>query len=281
MKTIGFIDYYISEWHANNYPKWIAEATAALDEEFVVKYAWAEQDVSPLDGVTTAEWCEKMGVTMCKTIEEVCEAADYLLILAPSNPEKHLAYAEVALKYGKNTYIDKTFAPDYATAKKIFDIAAEYGTRFFSTSALRYATELDLFVAPKNLLTLGCGSNLDEYIIHQIEMAVKLLKSTATDVRVDRQGENQFISSVSFANGAAATLTFAPVMPYAVCAEDAEGKAMHKAITSPYFKSLIADILRFYATGETSFDTAETLEVMRIREAIVRGKETPGVRRAI
>ena len=81
--------------------------------------------------------------------------------------------------------------------------------------------------------------------------------------------------------GAAATLTFAPVMPYAVCAEDAEGKAMHKAITSPYFKSLIADILRFYATGETSFDTAETLEVMRIREAIVRGKETPGVRRAI
>ena len=23
MKTIGFIDYYLSEWHANNYPDWI------------------------------------------------------------------------------------------------------------------------------------------------------------------------------------------------------------------------------------------------------------------
>ena len=23
MKTIGFVDYYISEWHANNYPVWI------------------------------------------------------------------------------------------------------------------------------------------------------------------------------------------------------------------------------------------------------------------
>ena len=23
MKKIGFVDYYISEWHANNYPGWI------------------------------------------------------------------------------------------------------------------------------------------------------------------------------------------------------------------------------------------------------------------
>lgn len=25
MKKIGFIDYYLSEWHANNYPIWIKE----------------------------------------------------------------------------------------------------------------------------------------------------------------------------------------------------------------------------------------------------------------
>lgn len=281
MKTIGFIDYYISEWHANNYPKWIAEATAALDEEFVVKYAWAEENVSPLDGVTTAEWCEKMGVTMCSTIEEVCERADYLLVLAPSNPEKHLAYAETVLKYGKNTYIDKTFAPDFATAQRIFDIAAEHGTKFFSTSALRYATELEFFEGARSLLVQGCGSNLDEYIIHQIEMTVKLLRDKATHVRVERQGENQYISSIKFEGGAGATLTFAPVMPYAICAENAEGKAVHKAIVSPYFKSLIADILRFYLTGEVSFDTAETLEVMRIREAIVNGKNTPGEWKAL
>ena len=38
MKKIGFIDYYISEWHANNYVGWIHEIT----DEYRVSYAWAE-----------------------------------------------------------------------------------------------------------------------------------------------------------------------------------------------------------------------------------------------
>ena len=35
----------------------------------------------------------------------------------------------MALSYGKPTYIDKTFAPDYQTAKEIFDIAKQYGVK--------------------------------------------------------------------------------------------------------------------------------------------------------
>ena len=35
MKTIGFIDYYLSEWHANNYPNWIKQACEGMDEEFI------------------------------------------------------------------------------------------------------------------------------------------------------------------------------------------------------------------------------------------------------
>ena len=44
MKKIGFIDYYISEWHANSYPKWIEEANEALGTDYKVAYAWAEVD---------------------------------------------------------------------------------------------------------------------------------------------------------------------------------------------------------------------------------------------
>ena len=61
MKKIGFVDYYISEWHANNYPKWIAEACERLGVEYKVAYAWAELDVSPVDGLTTDDWCKKFG----------------------------------------------------------------------------------------------------------------------------------------------------------------------------------------------------------------------------
>lgn len=101
MKSIGFIDFYISEWHANNYPAWIKEAAGELGFEYEVKYAWAQQYVSPVDGRNTDRWCEAMGVTRCETVEELCEKSDVLIVLAPSNPEKHIELAKMALPYGK------------------------------------------------------------------------------------------------------------------------------------------------------------------------------------
>ena len=61
MKKIGFVDYYLSEWHANNYPAWIAEAAAKAGADYKLAYAWAELDVSPKDNVTTDEWCANYG----------------------------------------------------------------------------------------------------------------------------------------------------------------------------------------------------------------------------
>ena len=36
MKKIGFIDYFLSQWHANNYPAWIKEANEKLGTDFEV-----------------------------------------------------------------------------------------------------------------------------------------------------------------------------------------------------------------------------------------------------
>ena len=55
---IGFVDYYIAEWHANNYPRMIAEASGG---EMTVSGAYGMID-SPLGGLTTAAWCEKMNI---------------------------------------------------------------------------------------------------------------------------------------------------------------------------------------------------------------------------
>ena len=272
MKKIGFVDYYISEWHANNYPAWIERIAADMGVEYKIAYAWAEMDVSPVDGKSTAEWCEKFGAEKCITIDELCEKSDVIVILSPSNPETHLRYAEAVLKYGKRTYIDKTFAPDSATAKEIFALGEKYGAPFFSTSALRYATELDAVDAPDSILLTGGGSNLPEYFIHLGEMAVKKMGAFES-VKATANG-TQWIIKAKTASGKDATMIWGASMPYnAYMTKD--GRETWKSLKSPFFDGLIADMLSFFETGKVSFETSETLDVMALRDAALKAVETP------
>ena len=275
MKKIGFIDYYLSEWYADNYPNWIKEANAALGTDYQVAYGWAELDVSPRDGVTTAQWCEKFGVTPCATLEEICEKSDVLLILAPSDPEKHLPYAKVALTYGKPTYIDKTFAPDLAEAEEMFAIAKAHNTPLFSSSALRYATELDSVADCYRIMTTGSGKTADEYIVHQAEMVVKKLGLGAKTAMAEPWGEDEVIFRVGYDDGRSAVMSYtqkaSPFTLYMVGKE----KTSWKKVDSAFFPALLTDILRFYEEKTVSFDVAETLEVMKIREGVLKARKTP------
>lgn len=277
MKTIGFIDYFLDEWHANHYPPMIEEYNKEHGTDYVLKYAWGEID-APIEGrVSNAVWCENVGVELCASIEEVCAKADCILVLAPSNPELHLGYAEQVFRCGKDAYIDKTFAPDLATAKQIYALAEQYGVKFFTSSALRYAEELEPYVGKTTAVSVtGGGSNLDEYIIHQVEMAVKLYGAGAEKLRVECCADQAHIC-IAYPDGKTANLFYAPCMAFTVTVSTAEQNAVHLPIQSPYFENLIADILRFHETKTLSFDGAETLEVMRIREAVIRGKDSNGV----
>ncbi|MBR6579472.1 MAG: Gfo/Idh/MocA family oxidoreductase [Clostridia bacterium] len=273
MKKIGFVDYFISEWHANNYPAWIDRIAAEMGVDYKVAYAWAELETSPVDGITTAEWCEKFGAEPCATIDELCEKSDVIVILSPSNPETHLRYAEAVLKHGKRTYIDKTFAPDSAVAKEIFALGEKYGTPFFSTSALRYATELDAVDAPDSLLVTGGGSNLPEYFIHLGEMVVKKMGAIQS-VKATANG-SQWIIQAKTTSGKDATMIWGASMPYGAYMTKS-GKETWKSLKSPFFDGLIADMLNFFETGKASFDCAETLEVMALRDAALAAVENPG-----
>lgn len=274
MKKIGFVDYYISEWHANNYPAWIKAAAEKIGAEFEVAYAWAEKDVSLFDGKTTDEWCAAYGIQKCETVEELCEKSDCIMILAPSDPETHLGYAEKVLKYGKRTYIDKTFAPDFETAKKIFALGEEYHAPFFSSSALRYSAALADLSDTKTVTTFGGGSNFAEYAVHQAEMVIAALKKEPLAVKAEAQGK-QYILTVQL-DGAEATMVYSPDLPYAMSSENKNGERVYKTSGKGHFPALIEDILRFFETGEISFDTQETLSVMKLREAAIKATAQNG-----
>lgn len=276
MKTIGFIDYFLHEWHANEYPAMIKAYNEKNGADYQVKYAWAEID-SPNGGLTTDEWCQQYGVQRCASVEELCAKCDCVIVLSPSNPEKHFEYAKKVFACGKSPYIDKTFAPDYKTAKSIYELAQKEGVKFFTSSALRYADELNAYMGTaKSVSTVGGGSNLDEYIIHQIEMAVKCLGVGAEKVRYTKHADQEW-AEVAYFDDRYATMMFAPCMPFAITVANEEGKSAYLPINSAFFDNLIADIIRFFETGETSFCGSETLEVMKIREAVIKAKSEAGV----
>ena len=271
MKKIGFIDYYISEWHANNYPGWIKNYCQKAGLDYQVTYAWAEKDVSLVDGLTTAEWCAKMNIEQCATIEEICKKSDFLIILAPSDPETHLRLATETFKYvdGKRVYIDKTFAPEYATAKAIFDEAEKMGVEFFSTSALRYASEIKDYASATKTITYGGGSNYEEYIIHQVEMIVKTMGVGASKVKVNADGEG-YVTDIEFADGRTAQMNWGKFGFKAIVTDG--DKTTEHSIESDFFATLMEKIVTFFEGKPADFAGAQTLEVMKIRETAIIAK---------
>jgi hypothetical protein len=277
MKKIGFIDYYISEWHANNYPKWMDAYVKEAGLDYKVAYAYAEIEKSPVDGVTTDEWCEKFGVERINTIKELVEKSDYIIILAPSNPETHLRLCEEAFKYakGKRMYIDKTFAPNYETACKIFELAKENDITCFSTSALRYSPDLINNLGEKNLATYYAGSNLVEYIIHQVESIVKFYGIGASKIKCEVDGEvHKF--EVAYKDGRLGRINFKKDYADYIEVERHSGKIDTISLSGGFFTGLTKAIIDFFETGKIDFDVNEILEVMKIRDALLISKENIG-----
>ena len=270
MKKIGIIDYFIDEWHSNTYLGLFEKASQALGVEYKVVYGYAEVEQ---DGkMRTDDWCAKNNVIRCNTIEELCEKSDNILILAPANPETHLRYAEAALKYGKTTYIDKTFAPDLETAKAIFAVAEKYNTKIFTSSALRYAEEIADYTDVKNVMIKGGGRSLEEYIIHQIEMAVKLTKGEQAKLAHVFSGDKQSTIVLEYA-GRTVTLSYSNSgWGFSVDVETDKANCEYKNVEKgTEFYRLVESIVKFFETNEEPFDKKETLAVLAIRDAIMKG----------
>lgn len=268
MKKIGFVDYYLNEWHANNYPAWISEHCAAVGLDFKVCYAYGEI-AAPSDGKTTAEWCAENGIEECRTIGELCEKSDYIIILSPDNSERHLQYAREVLPCGKPTYIDKSFAPDVAQAKEIFAISEKYGCPICSTSALRFADELRDLKDVENMVSIGGGLTYDIYAIHQLEMIVCLMGGDIKRVMAT-QNTKAVNLTIEYADGRRAGLiqnVYCGEVPFMLLTEHVNvGNTRYTPIKSDFFRNFIGALVDFFATGKKLSGKQETLAVISLIE---------------
>lgn len=273
MIKIGFIDYYLDEWHALNYPKFIAQQ---FGDEFKVAYAYAEKDKE--GGMTTDEWCKQFDVERCDTIAEVVEKSDCIIVLSPDNPERHLDLCREPLASGKRVYVDKTFALTKDIAKEIVAIGEANNTPFFSTSALRFSTELA--DVPRDgicfINSRGPG-RFDTYAIHQIEPIVVLMGSEVK--RIMSVGSGYETMVIEFSNGRRAVMSHYDWkgVDFEMIVNYEDGSIYKVPQMSGYFDNFINKLCTFFKTGETFADHAETVSVMGIIEAGNKALANPGV----
>lgn len=269
MKTIGFIDYFLDEWHAEKYPEWIEAATGGK-----MKVAYAYGKIDKPNGQTNAEWCERKGIELLSSISEVVAKSDYLIVLSPDHPEFHEELSRLPLASGKPTYIDKTFAPDRKTAELLFERAAAGGTPMYSTSALRYATEYEGLKGQRveTIASFGPGQ-LANYSIHQIEPIVMLMGNQVS--RVMYTGTASMPSLlIGFADGRQATIHHADNASFSLTAVGEAGLQSVK-VESNFFGELISGMVRFFDTGEAPVDAADTVAIVTVIEYALKAVETP------
>lgn len=264
-RRIGFVDYNLDNYHANVFLKALRGPLASRG--FTVAGA------TGMKAAESRAWAEKNNVPYFDNDEELNKAVDFYMILAPSNPEVHLGLCERIFPFGKPVYVDKTFAPDLATAQKIFQIADKHGTLVQTSSALRY-TNVQAEVAKaapskvQHMITWGGGGSFDEYAIHPVELLVSVMGPGATGLM--RRGMDESAQLlVEYPDGRTGVVNVFPKTntPFAASFTTDKATRYVEVDSSQIFNNNQAGILDFFESGTPNVDRRETLTVMAILDA--------------
>jgi len=271
MKKIGIIDYYLHEWHADNIPAWINDASGG---KMKVCYAWGEIDSPLKEGMTNEAWASKSGIELCASQEEVIEKSDYLIVLSPDNAERHEELCKLALTSGKPTYVDKTFAVGMDDAKRIVQNAKN--TPYFTCSALRYDYELQA-IKKENIELVDCrGPGLFEiYAVHMLE-PLYMLMGKAT--RVLALGDVSAPTLLyDYTGNRRATLGFFDYnVGFSTAIRYEGGNCANLKFESEYFRNFASELVKFFETGVPSVSIEDTLDIMAMFDAGRRATLSPG-----
>jgi len=260
-KRIGFVDYDLTGYHPRVFLRALRGPLADRGYELAGCHGMLEEKGRP--------WAEENDVPWFDDIASLEDAVDAFMILAPSNPGRHLELCEKVFPFGKPTYVDKTFAPDVATAEKIFALADEQGAPVQTTSALRYSNVEE--AGPDTLRHMTAwvgGSNFSEYVVHPVELIVSCMGPEV--VRLLRRGsepETQLL--VDFSDGRTGTVNVFndTRTKYSASVTTTEATRYLEVDLKEIFERNLAAILDFFESGEPNVPRAETMAVMRILDA--------------
>ncbi len=202
-----------------------------------------------------------------------------MFVLAPNLPQTHELLTEKALRSGKLTYIDKTFAPDKDAALRIFANADSHGTKCFSSSALRYAAEYAEIDKSKIAKIYSAGPDIySTYSIHQIEPIISLMDCRAKRIMA-LDGEAHPSLLIEFADGRQAQLIHRTddKRSFTLTTVDKDNAAKLYTVSSDYFSLFFDALIEFFDTGVVPVPHEQTVDVIAVRAAGMKALETPFV----
>jgi predicted dehydrogenase len=267
---VGFIDHHLHNYHAEVFRRLLVEKIGQGSVELCAAY-----ECAPTSG---EDWCATHGVSRAASPEEVVEKSDAILVLAPDNFEAHRPLAQAALASGKPVFVDKVLAETVADSEAMVELAERHGTPIMSSSALRFASELEQLLAGlagpvESVFSRGFG-NWAGYGIHTLAPALRVLGRPVQRVRdtgdaharlvtLDAGDVRAFIEVRSAENQQEA-------VPWQVGILSAN--RYHVATVTRYeefYENLMRAVLEFFCTRVSPIPVTEMLDSV----AVLRGAE--------
>jgi len=236
-------------------------------------------------GKFTADLRDKHGVEMVKTIEELCQKVDGVL-LESVDGRPHLAQARPVIAAGKPLFVDKPVAANLEDVVEIFRLAREKNVPIWSSSSFRYGKGVAGARTDEKLgKVVGCdvfGSSswtefhpdLYLYGIHPVEALFTVLGPGCTEVRRVKAGGTDLVIGV-WKDGRVGTFRDlrGGKPPADVVIYGTKGSATGQ---SSGYAPLLQEIIQFFKTGKPPVPAEETIEIYAFMSAADESKAKDG-----
>ena len=229
----------------------------------------------------TQELTKDFGVRLYDSIPEMATNVDAVMLESVDGRQHAQQFAELA-DAGRPVFIDKPLACSAQDARKIADLAGAKGVPVMSCSAVRYAAGIDELRDKGEVISceaFGPAAILDDYPglfwygVHSAEVLFSFMGCGCRHVQT-LVGNDVSLVVGEWKDGRIGTLRGfrAPGLKQFGCTV-VTGSEVHHALVRkdpPYYALMLREIVKFFQTGKSPIDLAETVEIMAFLEAANR-----------
>ncbi|MGK0185015.1 MAG: hypothetical protein ACI9R3_000789 [Verrucomicrobiales bacterium] len=229
---------------------------------------------------------DEMGVEIVDSISALLEKVD-VVMLESVDGRSHLNEARPVIEAGKRLFIDKPVAGSLADAVAIFELAKKHGVPCFSSSALRFSTDVAGLRQRDDVGdVLGCVAwspckihdtmpDLFYYGIHGVESLFTIMGPGCVSVsRTHTEGAD--VVTGIWSDGRIGTFRGLRTGMTAFGATVFGSKAIVHGGSFTGYEPLVQEIAEFFRTGAVPVSAAETLEMFAFMEAADESKRAGG-----